>query len=659
MAKLKQEAIKQSEGFGNDSKLTKGEYYRSSGFFKSQNGLVAGGYLGHIMNFYSLTDLGDSNTMGLAYARGFAFSTQNPSNYLYASGQNGEFIQTPNASAGSSEYVHRAMSTNHAYFNHTITDPKGRLLYHQDQYLGMFDGTGSTTNYITGTVTVTNGANTIVGSGTTFTAGMVGKAIRIAGDTKFYLIGTFTDATHITFSGLYTGTGGGGKSYLINTQWNDQWKNFGAVVTLPNGNVPKCPMDIYEDTVIFGRGNVVCTLNVTTDTITTDAVPSLNLPAGYSVEQVVSNSNGILIGGNVRSKGFALLWDNLSDRAIAPWIWFDDSVLSICKNGSNWIITTTRAVYTSNGYSAEVLTTNLLDSSYSAFMNGAPKSSVVIDNALHFFGYGSNRTLRRNVLYRMNLTSKIVEAFPRYTLNQYSPSLGQMEYVGEFNRLCLGMNGVAHETGIDMLQLSDAPVCSTFITSLVGSGDDKKVAKRIKIRLHRNTSRISGVSDTFSFKIAVKISDKKHTNYGFSQTKITSADTTHITVNNGVGSFKTPSVGDEVEFVGDSGNDTNAGYARNVTAVTGAGTSTEVWTVDSAFPSIPQISQNVTITPFQLVGRKTVSVTNGEIEELIFDVKNSIKANKYMIKVDIEANTSGVQLEMEQPIFIYEDMGVL
>lgn len=659
MATLKQEAIKQFEGFGNDSKLIKGEYYRSSGFFKSQNGLVAGGYLGHVMNFYSLTDLGASSSVGLAYARGFDVTTQNPTNYLYCSGQNGEFIQTNNASQGSSSYVHRAMSANHAYFNHTITDPKGRLLYHQDQYLGMFDGTGATTNYITGTITVTNGANTIVGSGTTFTAGMVGKAIKVAGDNKFYLVGTFTDATHITFNGVYTGTGGSGKAYVINSQWNDQWKNFGAVVTLPNGNVPKCPMDIYEDTVIFGRGNVITTLNVTTDTITTDAVPSLNLPAGYSIEQVVSNSNGILIGGNVRSKGFALLWDNLSDRAIAPWIWFDDSVLSICKNGSNWIITTTRAIYSSNGYSAEVLTTNVLDSSYSAIMNNSPKSSVVIDNALHFFGFGSQRTLRRNVLYRMNLTSKVFEAFARYTMNQYSPTLSQMEYVGEFNRLCLGLNGSTTENGIDVLQLSDAPACSTFITSLVGSGDNKKVAKRIKIRLRRNTSRISSVLDTFSFKVAVKISDHKHTNYGFAQTKITSADATHITINNGGGYFKTPKIGDEVEFVGESGNDTNAGYARNVISITGAGTSTEVWTLDSAFPSIPQISQNVTITPFQLVGRKTISVTDGEIEELIFEVKNSIKASKYLIKVDIEANTSGIQLEMEQPIFIYEDLGVL
>ena len=69
--------------------------------------------------------------------------------------------------------------------------------------------------------------------------------------------------------------------------------------------------------------------------------------------------------------------------------------------------------------------------------------------------------------------------------------------------------------------------------------------------------------------------------------------------------------------------------------------------------------QNLTITPFQLVKRKTISVTDGEIDEIIFDVKNKIKSNKFMLKVDVEDNTSATLLEMEEPIFIYEDKGVL
>lgn len=657
MANLKQESINQFKGFGNDNDLVQGEYYRASGFYKSKNGITAGGVVSHLMNFSSITDQGNSATVSLCYARSFAVSGQSPNNYLFSSGQSGEIIQSYNGflSGSNAEYVHRAMSVNHAYFNHLITDPKGRVLYHQDRYLGMFDGTGATTNYVTGTVTVTNGSTAVVGSGTTFTAGMVGKTFRIAGDTKFYTVATFTDATHITI-GSYTGTTGSGKSYIINTQWNDQWKDFGASVTLPNGDVPKCPMDIYEDTVIFGRGNVITTLNVLTDTVTTDALPSLSFPAGYSIDHIVSNSNGILIGGNVRSKGFVLLWDNISDRAIAPWIWFSDSVLSVCKNGSNWIVITTRGIYETNGYSTTTLTSKFLESSIGAILTNSPKNTLVIENALHFFATGG-RGRKRAVLYRMNLTSKLVEAFHRYTGNQYSPTLAQMEYVAEANRVFLACSGNVTETGVDYLQLQSAPNCSSYITAHIGTGANQKVATRVKLRIKKNSYSSSSASNTFSFKVALKIADTKHTLYNFAQTKIASLATNQITINATI--FPQGRVGDEVEVVGESGNDTNAGYCRNIASISGAGTSTEVWTLDEGFPSLMPINQNLTITPFQLVKRKTISVTDGEVEEIIFDVKNKIKSNKFMMKIDIEDNTSGVLLEMEEPIFIYEDKGVL
>lgn len=660
MSILKQEIISQFEGFGNDKKVTRGEHYRSSGFIKSQNGISTGGSLLHLMDAYSLTDIGTTTTKSLCYARGFANSTQTPSNYLYNSNVNGEIIQSLSGSlsGSSAEYAHRSQQ-NKAYFHHLITDPKGRVLYHQDRYLGMFDGTGATTNYITGTVSVTNSSTAVVGTGTTFTAGMVGKTFQIAGETKSYTVATYTDATHITINS-YTGITGSGKSYKINTQWNDTWKDFGAVVTLTNGNnTPNCPMDIYEDTVIFGRGNVITTLNVLTDTITTDALPALNLPAGYAIDHIVSNANGILIGGNVRSKGFLLLWDNLSDRAIAPWIWFDDSVLSICKNGANWTVITSRAIYNTNGYSTEKLATGLLESSTSNMVANVPKSTIVIEDALHFFGTGTSRGWKRNVLYRLDLNTKLVEAYPRYTLNQGSPTCVAMEYVSEINRLFLALNGNGNENGVDYLFTSSAPECSTFITSNVGLGENQKVAKRIKLRIRQSSKRVSNISNTIAFKVAVKIADMKHTMYGFSQTKVASADESHITINGTIPSFLSPKIGHEIEFVGDSGVDTNAGYSRNVISKTGEGTATEVWTLDSALPEVPAMSQNMTITPFQLVSRKTVSVTDGEIIELIFEVKNSIKSSKFRIKVDIEANEQFSPLELSPIVFIYEDTGVL
>jgi hypothetical protein len=72
-----------------------------------------------------------------------------------------------------------------------------------------------TNQYTTGTIAVTNGNNTITGTGTTFTAGMVGRYILI-GD-FWYKITTFTSTTSIAVGGTtaYSGPTASGIGYII------------------------------------------------------------------------------------------------------------------------------------------------------------------------------------------------------------------------------------------------------------------------------------------------------------------------------------------------------------------------------------------------------------------------------------------------------------
>jgi hypothetical protein len=58
---------------------------------------------------------------------------------------------------------------------------------------------------VTGTLNLVNGSNAVVGTGTAFTAGMVGSWINTP-DLKQYQIQSFTDATHITLGQAYGGT---------------------------------------------------------------------------------------------------------------------------------------------------------------------------------------------------------------------------------------------------------------------------------------------------------------------------------------------------------------------------------------------------------------------------------------------------------------------
>jgi len=72
-------------------------------------------------------------------------------------------------------------------------------------------------DYTTGTITVTNGSQTVTGSGTTFTAKMVGQWLEVTDgtDNNWYRVSAYTSATILTLENYYQGTSGGTKTYRI------------------------------------------------------------------------------------------------------------------------------------------------------------------------------------------------------------------------------------------------------------------------------------------------------------------------------------------------------------------------------------------------------------------------------------------------------------
>lgn len=74
--------------------------------------------------------------------------------------------------------------------------------------------------YATGTLALTNGSATITGTDTVFTSAMVGRKLRVSGDTASYTIKTFTSTTSITLDQTYGGTTASGVSYSI---YKDQY----------------------------------------------------------------------------------------------------------------------------------------------------------------------------------------------------------------------------------------------------------------------------------------------------------------------------------------------------------------------------------------------------------------------------------------------------
>lgn len=69
-------------------------------------------------------------------------------------------------------------------------------------------------SYATGTVTCTNGSQTVTGSGTTFTSDMVGRRFRAAGN-ELYTVSGWTSGTQIAITPAYVGSTAAGLSYSI------------------------------------------------------------------------------------------------------------------------------------------------------------------------------------------------------------------------------------------------------------------------------------------------------------------------------------------------------------------------------------------------------------------------------------------------------------
>lgn len=644
---LKQEIIKQYDGFGNKRPQTRGEHFRSMGFSKSLNGMSATQYQSQYYDSADLVSIFPQfSTLGSIYA--FAFgkgrdltsitgSTQDHSYFLTSQG-----LIMSQVNGSSTPLLKYPIDIDRTHFGNTptglIADQKNRLLYVGDRYLGYFN---PATSDATMTISVTNGSAGITKTaGTSFDSGMVNKIIRIANGSQYhyYRIQTYSSATNVNLYSIVTLPTGSYTAYVLSS-WEDRWKDFGTSVT---GVVP---CETYEDTVLFGRANNITTLNITTDTITTDASPAFNLPSGFSIEHIHKGSNGILIGCNFQTKGVVMLWDNFSDRSIAPWIDLPDRLLSVSKYGGNWLLITTREVYVTNGYSLTSIKSSFLNSELDQLtMTMIPQSSVVIEDDLYFPMNFSNRGKRRAGLYKMNLTSKLFEYYPRENLDQYTSNNHSIFYTVNLGRLYTGCTN-----SLDIVTKSQNPTNAVFITNPVGEGETKKVAKQIKLSL-REVLTESGVDTTKSFTIIAKIYSMKNQMTRYAQVKTTQTLANKIVVDETI--FRPAVVGEEVEFL----QSNNAGYSRNITAISGGGTNTATYTLDRDLPALSASSDNIAITSFELIKAKTYT-TSEDLEEILFDIKNSPKGRHFMIKIEFENLT--IPVELPPIAFLYDDLGII
>jgi hypothetical protein len=611
----------------------------SKGTIPADEGLAVGPYFssyyktsGVGADFNSLTKIAQGYSRAITSAGGFT-------TYMFLGSQQNSIFQMM-SSVFAPEMVHRIDNQTWGAKGMAV-DQKTRLLYPGERYLGMYDPQ-STSDYTTGTVSVTNGSATVTGSGTTFVAGDVGKIFRLQSATvardQLYLISGYVSATQITLSRAYTGTTASSQAYKINRAWLDTWKDFGTSLS----TMTNTPIEVYEDTVLFGRMNNITSLNTLTDTITTDASPAFDMPSGYECFSIKANTSGILIAYNRLNRGTLVLWDNYSDRAIAPWINLPDRIIGMTQYGSGWLVLTAKTLYYTNGYGVEIKKTEFLGSTNQAFF-GSNADNMLASGDTLFIGLNSNLTGRHAGVYRLDMTTGLSSYLGTPNGDMYNDTVSALFYDPNFTYI-FGLSA-DHYCLFSPVGASSTQTYS-YITTDVGEGSNMKVAEYIRLpfSIHPEYPYLR----SYSFTITAKINKMSRQLYNWGQVN-TGPTTTTIPFREDI--YPVSEVGDEIEFL--SGN--AKGEIRHIASIANGGTSSAVYTLDTALPLAPASGDIVNISGFKVVSKQTINSTTKLTDSLFFNVRNKYKSKKFRIKFVITGLALPIILKPFQ--FAYDDLG--
>lgn len=550
---LKVETIQDFRGFGSGGKP--GEFYHAGNMMPSQFGLEANIRLVTL----SASDSPDRFNWFTEY-NNFPYAVDTLGKIFADTGSGWARVRTPaNATSG----------------NGLITDQTGRLLYAQNRYLGMYNGS-----------------------------------------------------------------------------WSDSWKDLGSTIT------DFRPMETFEDWVLVGNGNMIAVINVTDDSLNT---AGFTLPSGFTVRAIKSNSHGVLIGANFGNRGVIFLWDAQSDRSITDWIWFDHNIQSICRAGNEWIVTTIKDQYLTNGYTLLRKLPDIPDSVLqSRNFRCIPAGTMVINNLLFtantILDTVSSFTRRKSGLYLLDLATENYLFVPASNGCQADLTMGAIFQDSSTKIYASYSTTLPNAKYIAELR-NQVPVSAWAVLGPFGKGPNMKTAEGVKVELIPGFTAQS-LQQVSGFSIAVKIYNFRRQLWAYGQTNATASALNKLSINGTGAGFGNAMVGDEVTILSGA----NAGEIRHIVAITNQNTTSEEWTLDTTLPNLTENQALFNVQPFQLVKEHSISNASltslEELKDLFFNVRNKIKGKRYLVKIVIK-NISNMSLGVGSASLIYDDLGTL
>ena len=152
----------------------------------------------------------------------------------------------------------------------------------------------------------------------------------------------------------------------------------------------------------------------------------------------------------------------------------------------------------------------------------------------------------------------------------------------------------------------------------------------------------------WTIKVKLYDFDRQLWSYVWAKSNATAAD--KIPVDGSVVYFSAE-VGDEVTVL----EGAYAGEIRHIKSIAGAGTASEVWTLDPALAGVIQSSDQVSYSSFKKVGEKTITTRDIKDSRLFIPIKTSMVGRKFLIKLTFEITQQFPHISNIG--FLYEELG--
>lgn len=406
---------------------------------------------------------------------------------------------------------------------------------------------------------------------------------------------------------------------------------------------------LYGDEYIFTNGNYLGM--VSADEGTVDKVYK-QLPAKHQAISFDVNVEKILVSANFNGKGAFLLWDGYN----SGWnniLKFDSPVNAVISYQSGWLFVSNGCVYYTDGFQiqklADINATRKLSTSFYPY---GFNSLVVYGDMLYCAASGTDLNFIDNGVYAIDLSNPN-NGFTLIRSVKTTRNNGLPVCLSVANRFS---NAAEIQVGGQFF------VDAILYGNSGGAKLDKSLIMTVSLP---EAHRITGVglnlsrylkqysNDSISARtrvVQVSVGDANRGIISLASTTATGFYGTTLIVNGTT--YLNNEVGDEF-VVRDTSFD-SFGDRGFITAISGKGTSAELWTIDPAVSPVSPTSANLTMVRVKNYGKKTITANSLKEEIMFLPINSGILSNKLVIEIVFYGQASALPLNINE-IKIYGD----